>query len=85
MYTAYITSVHFVYYSIISSPQREPIEEGGVPEVEKSPLECLEDALGVMTTDQSYLLKRELLVGIVPETPQELRAVGVVQKVQPSM
>jgi small ligand-binding sensory domain FIST len=44
--------------------------------VSKSPLEHLEDVLAEIPNDQSYILKRELLLGVVSDSSADLRAAG---------
>ena len=39
----------------------------------RSPLEQLDDVLSEVPSDQAYLLKRELLVGLVPDAPEQLQ------------
>jgi hypothetical protein len=56
--------------------QRDDGEGGSANGVTKSPLEHLDDVLNEISADQSYMLKRELLVGLVPEAPKDLKSKG---------
>eukprot|EP01035_Chromulina_nebulosa_P028896 gene28896-38217_t len=50
--------------------------DGDTPYLCSSPLEQLDAVLQKLPGDQAYSLKRELLVGVVPESPDDLTAIG---------
>ena len=50
--------------------------DGDTPYLCSSPLEQLDAVLQKLLGDQAYSLKRELLVGVVPESPDDLTAIG---------
>ena len=56
--------------------QRETTDTDAAESLPKSPLEHLEDVLAEIPNDQSYILKRELLIGVVPDSSATLRATG---------
>ena len=51
-------------------------KDADTPYLSSSPLEQLDTVLQNLPGDQAYSLKRELLVGVVPESPDELTASG---------
>jgi hypothetical protein len=56
--------------------KRETTDEDAISSVAKSPLEHLEDVLAEIPDSESYILKRELLLGVVSDPSADLRAAG---------
>jgi hypothetical protein len=56
--------------------QRETTDLDAAESLPKSPLEHLEDVLAEIPNDQSYILKRELLIGVVSDSSKSLRDTG---------
>ena len=76
----YVTLKNIIWNDILSLPyypQRETTDADALESTPKSPLEHLEDVLSEIPNDQSYILKRELLIGVVSDSSKTLRDTGV--------
>ena len=57
----------------IMTVQRTTTDADAATALPRSPLEQLEDVINEVSNDQAYMVKRELLVGLVPDSAASLR------------